>query len=97
MTNKTLTIRPADATDAVAVARLAALDSASPPTGHLVLGEVGHELWAAIDLDSGTIIADPFRPSGNVVEMLRARVELTGEGARAQRRLGMRPRMLRAA
>jgi hypothetical protein len=96
MTNQTLTIRTADATDAVAVERLAALDSASPPTGHLVLGEVGHELWAAMDLDTGTTIADPFRPSGSVVEMLRARAELGGERAPA-RRLGLRPRTLRAA
>jgi hypothetical protein len=77
MTDKTLTIRRADAADNGALVRLAALDSASPPTGNALLAEVGDELWAAIDLDTGTAIADPFRPSGDMVELLRA--SLRGE------------------
>ena len=71
MTDKTLTIRPADPTDLAGLNRLAALDSASPPTGEVLVAEVGGELWAAVELDSGTAIADPFRPSGELVELLR--------------------------
>ena len=40
------------------------------------------ELWAAIEVDSGAAIADPFRPSGDVVELLRFRAERArGEAA----------------
>jgi hypothetical protein len=86
MTNTTLTIRRAAARDLAAVADLAALDSASPPTGEVLLAEVGHELWAAIELDSGAAIADPFRPSGDVVELLRFRAERAhGEAAQERR------------
>ena len=71
MTDKTLTIRSADVADNGALARLAALDSSSPPTGSSLVAEVGSEMWAAIEIDSGAAIADPFRPSGDLVELLR--------------------------
>jgi len=71
MTDKTLTIRPADLADLAGLDRLAALDSASPPTGDVIVAEVGGELWAAVEIDSGAAIADPFRPSGELVELLR--------------------------
>ena len=71
MTEKTLTIRPADLADLAGLDRLAALDSASPPTGDVLVAEVGGELWAALQIDSGAAIADPFRPSGELVELLR--------------------------
>jgi hypothetical protein len=85
MTDKTLTIRRADAADAGALVRLAALDSASPPTGDALLAEVGDELWAAIELDTGTTIADPFRPSGDLVDLLRLRASLVSRGEKAER------------
>ena len=81
MTDKTLTIRRAGPADAGALVRLAALDSASPPTGDALLAEVGDELWAAIELDTGTAIADPFRPSRDLVELLRLRAPRVDGGA----------------
>ena len=75
MTNTTLTIRRAAAADAFALNRLAALDSAAPPTGDMLLAEMGNELWAAVAVESGVAIADPFRPSGDLVELLRFRAE----------------------
>jgi hypothetical protein len=92
MTDKTLTIRRADSSDTGALVRLAALDSASPPTGDALLAEVGGELWAAVEIDSGTAIADPFRPSGEIVDLLRLQVSLDGRPARAGR--GALARML---
>jgi hypothetical protein len=87
MTDKTLTIRRADAADSGALVRLAALDSASPPTGDALLAEVGDELWAAIELDSGTAIADPFRPSGDLIDLLRLRATLMhGAESKVERR-----------
>ena len=75
MTNTALTIRRATAADAFAVKRLAAIDSAAPPTGDLLLAEMGNELWAAVAVESGAAIADPFRPSADLVELLRFRAE----------------------
>lgn len=85
MTEKTLTIRPADATDTSALYRLAALDSSFPPTGDALIAEVGDELWAAIDVETGESIADPFRPSGELVDLLRLRASLLNEGAKPAR------------
>jgi hypothetical protein len=75
MTNTALTIRRATAADAFALKRLAAIDSAAPPTGDVLLAEMDNELWAAVAVESGTAIADPFRPSGDLVELLRFRAE----------------------
>jgi hypothetical protein len=75
MNNTALTIRRATATDAFALRRLAAIDSAAPPTGDVLLAEMGDELWAAVSIDNGAAVADPFRPSGDIVELLRFRAE----------------------
>jgi hypothetical protein len=91
MTDKTLTIRRADSSDAGALVRLAALDSASPPTGEALLAEVGGELWAAVEVDSGAAIADPFRPSGELVDLLRLQASLGARAGRSERRSLSRP------
>jgi hypothetical protein len=78
MTNTALTIRRATADDTFAIRRLAAIDSAAPPTGEILLAEMGSELWAAVSVDTGAAIADPFRPSGDLVDLLRFRAERTG-------------------
>ena len=75
MTNTTLTIRRAARSDFPAVARLAALDSSFPPTGDVLLAEMDDELWAAVGVESGSAVADPFRPSGDLVELLRLRAQ----------------------
>ena len=73
MNNTALTIRRATAADAFSLRRLAAIDSASPPTGDVLLAEMGDELWAAVSVDTGAAVADPFRPSGDLVDLLRFR------------------------
>jgi len=85
MTENALTIRPADLADLAGLDRLAALDSASPPTGDVLVAEVGGELWAAISVETGAAIADPFRPSGDLVELLR---HASGERRVSRRPLG---------
>ncbi len=88
MDANTLTIRPADVADAGALARLAALDSSSPPTGDSLIAEVGDEIWAAVDVRSGATIADPFRPSADVVDLLRfSAARLRGAEAGGRRSL----------
>jgi hypothetical protein len=86
MTEKTLTIRPADLADLAGLDRLAALDSSAPPTGDVLVAEVGGELWAAVEVDSGAAIADPFRPSGDLVDLLR--LHARGERRSSLRTLG---------
>ena len=87
-----LTIRLATTSDEFAVRRLAALDSASPPTGDVLLAEMGNELWAALSVDTGTAIADPFRPSADLVDLLQFRAGRlnTGFSLRHPRSSGIR-------
>jgi hypothetical protein len=87
MTHQTLTIRRADFGDSAALARLAALDSSSPLLGDALVAEVEDEVWAAVEIDSGSAIADPFRPSADLVDLLRFRVE------RMRAELGRRGRL----
>src|SRR5689334_14990282 len=67
------TIRRAWPADARALARLAELDSAILPTAPLLLALAGDELRAAVSLQDGTTISDPFRPSTSALELLRIR------------------------
>jgi hypothetical protein len=77
------TIRRADLADLAALDRLAALDSAPAPSGETVVAEVGGELWAALEVETGAAIADPFRASGELVELLR--VHARGSRSRSAR------------
>lgn len=95
-----LVLRRATAHDDVALTRLAELDSAPRPGGEMLLAEIDEELAAAVPLDGGRAIADPFRPTAEVVELLRLRAQQAaarGAEAEAQRSRRFRTRRLRAA
>jgi hypothetical protein len=80
--NQAITIRPAAAADAAAVKRLAQLDSAPSLTGQVLLAECGNEAVAAIELGSGSVIADPFQRTAEISSMLAMRRrDLLGQGA----------------
>jgi len=68
-----VTIRPAFPDDGPALTRLAALDSQRLPLGPLLLAEIDGEPWAAIALETPRVIADPFRPTAALVDLLRGR------------------------
>lgn len=73
--------------DGAAVARLAAMDDVPVPAPPwLVAGGQG-ELRAVLSLHDGTSVADPFWPSGALVELLRERAAQL-DRARAARRAG---------
>jgi hypothetical protein len=63
-------MRAARGSDGRALARLAALDSKAAPRGEVLVAEVDGTILAAIDLDNGTIYANPFRPTAQLVELL---------------------------
>jgi hypothetical protein len=75
---RSVTIRAASPADAAAVARLAALDSAPAPRGDLLIGLVDDEPWAVLAVRGGAAVADPFRPSADIVALLRERARLLG-------------------
>jgi hypothetical protein len=58
-----LVLRPATSADTRDLERLAALDSARPLDGEVLLAYAGGDVRAALSLDSGRAVADPFRPS----------------------------------
>jgi hypothetical protein len=80
-----ITIRYARDRDEPAVVRLAALDSSPLPRGSVLLAEVGGELWAACSLETGSIIADPFRSTGAVQRLLAVRAAQLRDTRRVRR------------
>jgi hypothetical protein len=82
-----LTIRWATPDDAVSIARVAQLDDSRPPRGVVLLAEVGDELWAAISLDDGHLIADPLRLSGEVAFDLAQRARKVKRAERGRMEL----------
>jgi hypothetical protein len=93
-----VTLRFAFPDDALALARLAALDSASAPAEPVLVADVGGELRVALSLSDGRLVADPFHRSGPLVELLRARArQLEGGGAAGRRRAWLRGRLGLAA
>jgi hypothetical protein len=60
------------------LAMLAELDSSRPPAQPVLLAEVDGQLAGAISLSDGTVVADPFRPTADVVDLLRVRAAQLG-------------------
>jgi hypothetical protein len=68
-------IRRACDADTPLVRDLAALDSARPLTGQVLVAVVDGRPWAALSLDDGRAVADPFKPSASSVALLRMRAD----------------------
>ena len=83
----TLTIRTALPSDTDALDRLAQLDSTAAPTGPVLVGEVGSELWAAVSLQDYKVVSDPFRPSGEIAFLLVERARQIHRGQNGPGRL----------
>lgn len=77
-----VTIRSATWADMERVELLAELDSAEVPPAPHVLAFVGDELWVAVSVPSGGVIADPFRPSAAVAELAGERARQLAGGRR---------------
>jgi hypothetical protein len=66
-------VRSSIPSDETHIRRLAALDSQEAPEGPMMLAEVDGELVAAVPFDGGSQIADPFRPTADLVSLLKLR------------------------
>jgi hypothetical protein len=81
--------RPSDAAELRAVAEL---DSARPLTGDTIVAVADGRLVAAVSLHDGRVVADPFVPTADIVEMLR--IHTAGGRSRAARPRRALPRLL---
>ena len=69
----TVVIRAARGSDGPALRRLAELDSRPVPAGELLVAETGDEVVAALSVETGARVADPFRRTADVVDLLAYR------------------------
>ena len=86
-----VTVRLATSADRAAVDRLAALDDASRPAEPILLGVVSQRPVAALSLADGRVVADPFRPTLELTELLRLRARQLHARERPVRRRWARP------
>ncbi len=83
-----IAIRRARDGDVPVLLDLAAVDSARPLAGAVLVAIVEGRIWAALGLDDDRVIADPFLPTAPAVELLRLRVaQLRAAERRPSRRL----------
>jgi len=82
-----LTIRRATAADAVALDRLAQLDSSTLPAAPQLVAESDGRVIAAVSTSNGAAIADPFVRSADAVALLRRRVRQLRPAPKTHRRL----------
>jgi hypothetical protein len=71
--DRELVIRRLASADEDALRLLAERDTTRAPDGEVVGAEKDGRLLAAISLDSGDVVADPFHPTADVVALLRVR------------------------
>ena len=70
---ETVTVRLARPVEHGALARLAELDGGRVPQGSVLVAEVGGSVLAARSLENGASVADPFRPTAHLIELLELR------------------------
>lgn len=68
----TIIIRTSNEHDAPALGRIAALDSARALSGPALVAEVDGEMRAALPMDGGRPIADPFAETTHLLELLHS-------------------------
>ncbi len=86
-----ITIRPAYLSDDLALAELVALDSAEQaPPPPVLIGEVEGHVRAALSLADGSAVADPFFPTSDLLELMRAHATQAAPRRRSLSRLRLR-------
>jgi hypothetical protein len=87
---RSVMLRFATPADQPALERLAELDSAKPPAQPVLLAEVDGVLLGALGLSDGSVIADPFHHTADLVALLRARARQLDGNQPRNRRFGLR-------
>jgi hypothetical protein len=85
-----VTVRYAQPADTAAIAHIASLDGRPAPSGRTLVAEVDGRVLAARSVESGASIADPFRPTAHLTELLELRAAHLRDGIE-----GAKPRRLR--
>jgi hypothetical protein len=86
-----ISIRNAYPDDADALRRLATLDSAPLPRAPVLVADVGGELQAALSLSDGSVVADPFAATADLVVLLEVQAaQLRPSRRRSRGRVAMR-------
>jgi hypothetical protein len=75
ITDESVALRLCRVHDSEALLRLAELEGRPLPAGSFVVAEVNGSIVAALPLDGGAPFADPFRPTSQIVPLLRLRAE----------------------
>jgi hypothetical protein len=88
-----VTIRPATAADAPGIAHVAALDSSRPPRGSVLVATDHAGIVAALGVDDGSVVADPFSRTADVVDLLRRRAGQLAARPRRTLRAAWTPRV----
>jgi hypothetical protein len=83
-------MRAARGSDGDVLVRLAALDSKRAPRGEVLVAEVDGAIHAAIGLDDGVVIANPFQPTSALIALLELRA---GRAKRQKARRGLAERL----
>jgi hypothetical protein len=86
-------LRPARADDEAMTRRLAALDEAPELDGPVLLAVVDGEPVAALALDDGRVVANPFVPTAQAVSLLRLRAGHVANASQRRRRWIRLPRV----
>ena len=73
-------VRLARPEDESAVRRIASLDGKKAPAGRVLVAEADREIIAALAIDGGHAVADPFRWTSDVVALMEMRAEQLAAG-----------------
>lgn len=83
--DEVVTLRLAGSADRAALERLAGRDTAPILTGEILVAVVDGEARAAIAVADGTVIADPFRHTVHLIDLLRIRGAQLSRSRRGRR------------
>ncbi|MDP1848025.1 MAG: hypothetical protein Q8K79_09560 [Solirubrobacteraceae bacterium] len=72
-----IVIRRATDADTGTLRDLAMLDSRAPLAGPALVAEIDGDVLAALDTADGSVAADPFAPTAELVELLRLHARAT--------------------
>jgi len=86
-----LSVRLANDGDREIIEQLAQLDSGAVPSGPLLFGTVDLSPAAVLSLGDGTVVADPFTPTLELLQLMRIRARQLEPGRGPVRRAALAP------